>query len=65
MARVVGDRQSDSQLGRVLRNVIWDFGEFLVGAVDCCALAATLLRAGQVSKTIASKLAAVILGTWF
>lgn len=38
--------QRDSQFCSVLRDVIWYFGEFLVGAVDRGALTTALLRAG-------------------
>ena len=55
--------QLDSQFCGVLGNVIWYFGEFLVGAVDRGALAATLLGAGQVGEAVPSELAAVILST--
>lgn len=44
----------DSQFCGVLWNVIWYFGEFLVGAVDRGALTTTLLRAGQVSEAVTS-----------
>lgn len=44
----------DSQFCCVLRDVIGYFGEFLVGAVDCCALTATLLWARQVCETVAA-----------
>lgn len=54
----------DSQFRCVLRDVIGDFGEFLVRAVHRRALTATLLRARQVSKTVPAKLTPVILGTW-
>lgn len=43
-----------SQFCCVLRDVIGYFGEFLVGAVDCCALTATLLWARQVRETVAA-----------
>lgn len=56
--------QHDSQFCGVLRNVVWYFGEFLVGAVDRGALTATLLGAGQVGEAVPSQLAAVILSTW-
>ena len=46
--------QHDSQFGRVLRDVIWYFGEFLVGAVDRGALATALVRAGQVGEAVPS-----------
>lgn len=44
----------DSQLGGVLRDVVGYFGQLLVGAVHRGALAAALLRAGQVCEAVAS-----------
>lgn len=44
----------DSQLGGVLRDVVGYFGQLLVGAVHRGALAAALLRAGQVGEAVAS-----------
>lgn len=44
----------DSQLGGVLRDVVGYFGQLLVGAVHRGALAAALLRAGQVSEAVAT-----------
>lgn len=54
----------DSQFGSVLGDVIRDFGEFLVGAVDRGALTAALLGAGQVCEAIPSQFTPIILGTW-
>lgn len=56
--------QHDSQFGGVLGDVIWYFGEFLVGAVHRGALTAALLWAGQVGEAVPSKLTAVIFSTW-
>lgn len=46
--------RKDSQLGGVLWDVVGYFSQLLVGAVHRGALAAALLRAGQVSKAVAS-----------
>lgn len=46
--------QRDSQFCSVLRDVIWYFGEFLVGAVDRGALTTALLGAGQVGEAVPS-----------
>lgn len=40
------------QLCSVLGNVIWDFGEFLIGAVYCGPFAAALFRASQIGKAV-------------
>ncbi len=55
--------ECDSQFGGVLGDVIWYFGEFLVGTVHCGALTAALLWASQVSEAVPSELTAVILRT--
>lgn len=43
----------DSQLGSVLRDVVGYFRQLLVGTVHRGALAAALLRAGQVGEAVA------------
>lgn len=58
------DGRRHSQFCCVLRDVVGDSGEFLVGAVDRRALTATLLGAGQVGEAVPAQLAPVILRTW-
>lgn len=40
------------QLCSVLGNVVWDLGEFLIGAVHCGPFAAALFRTSQIGKAV-------------
>lgn len=54
----------DLQVGDVFREVAWDAGQLLVGAVHNSALAAALLGAHEVHEALTAEPAAVILGAW-
>lgn len=54
----------DLQVGDIFREVAWDAGQLLVGAVHNSALAAALLGAHEVHEALTAEPAAVILGAW-